>query len=138
MRVALIDIDGTLSKPGHRLDLLPDWDSFHQASIDDGPEWDVINLVNSLVGCEVYLITERPESARGTTVEWLRKYKVKYDRLLMRGDSDYRPGTEVKEGFLSEIPTGYRPWIVIEDKDKPAAMFRSKGITVLQVKEGEF
>lgn len=137
MRVALIDVDGTLTKAAHRIDLLPDWEAFHQASIDDAPEWDVINLVNSLSDCEVVLMTERPETVRGITEEWLRRYKIRYDRLLMRGESDFRSGVEVKEGFIKSLGPGSRIWIVVEDREKIAAMFRSKGLTVLTVKEGE-
>lgn len=137
MRVALVDLDGTLSNASHRLDLLPNWDAFHQASIDDAPVWDVINLVNCLSDCEVVVITERPEKARPITEEWLARYKVRYDRLLMRSDNDFRTSIEVKDGFLSEIGAGNRVWFVLEDRDKIAALYRSKGLTVLQTKEGE-
>ena len=57
----------------------------------------------------------------------------------MRSDTDYRPDDELKEGYLTKMrKDGYNPTIAFDDRQRVVDMFRSKGLTVFQVAEGDF
>ena len=57
----------------------------------------------------------------------------------MRSDTDYRPDDELKEGYLEKMRRdGYNPTMAFDDRQSVVDMFRSKGLTVFQVAEGDF
>jgi len=94
----IIDIDNTLcnSNPRFQLATKPngkiDWDIAHIPAyiIVDEPFYPMIDLVKHYKkrGVEVILLTGRPESVREVTNEWLAKYGVEYDQLIMRSWED--------------------------------------------------
>lgn len=94
----IIDIDNTLcnSNPRFQLATKPngkiDWDIAHIPAyiIVDEPFYPMIDLVKHYKksGVEVILLTGRPESVREVTNEWLVKYGVEYDQLIMRSWED--------------------------------------------------
>ncbi len=94
----IIDIDNTLcnSNPRFQLATKPngkiDWDIAHTPAyiIADKPFNPMIDLVKRYKksGVEVILLTGRPESVREVTKEWLEKYDIKYDQLIMRSWED--------------------------------------------------
>ena len=46
---------------------------------------------------------------------------------------------ELKEGYLTKMrKDGYNPTIAFDDRQRVVDMFRSKGLTVFQVAEGDF
>jgi uncharacterized HAD superfamily protein len=70
-----IDIDGTLCKESN------EW--WHYAKAE--PIEEAINKVNQLFGQDhqIILHTARFEEDRSVTRTWLKKYKVRYHRLIM-------------------------------------------------------
>ncbi len=94
----IIDIDNTLcnSNPRFQLATKPngkiDWDIAHTPAyiITDEPFYPMIDLAKHYKksGVEVILLTGRPESVRGVTVKWLKKYDIQYDQLIMRSWED--------------------------------------------------
>jgi hypothetical protein len=94
----IIDIDNTLcnSNPRFQLATKPngkiDWDIAHTPAyiIVDEPFYPMIDLAKHYKksGVEVILLTGRPESVREVTNEWLAKYGVEYDQLIMRSWED--------------------------------------------------
>ena len=57
----------------------------------------------------------------------------------MRSDSDYTPDDELKSRFLDRmIEDGYFPTMAFDDRQRVVDMFRSRGLTVFQVAEGNF
>jgi hypothetical protein len=94
----IIDIDNTLcnSNPRFQFATKPngkiDWDIAHTRAciITDEPFYPMIDLAKHYKksGVEVILLTGRPESVREVTNEWLVKYGVEYDKLIMRSWED--------------------------------------------------
>ena len=165
--VILCDLDGTLADVNHRLHFInnpdgtkktrkeSDWDSFHTECINDAPNRDVIEIMESLVlghnsGCmvcgaverEVYFLSGRNDVVRAETVQWLQKHVHEdwdYDtRLVMRKNGDFRPDTEVKLEMVQEL--GLTPddvLCILDDRQCVVDMWRANGFRCLQVEAWE-
>lgn len=141
------DIDGTLANCDHRRHHVEgkkkDWDAFFAEMGDDAPKYKVINTYHALLKIggieEGILCTGRFEKDREKTQTWLEENFVSYEHLLMRKDGDFRPDEVVKEEMLDQLlALGYEPYLVLDDRDKVVKMWRSRGLTCLQVAEGDF
>ena len=161
--IILCDLDGTLANLGHRLHYIKnddgtmkprkerDWDGFNKACVDDAPNRDVIQILESLIrghnsGCwfcgsverEVYILSGRNDSVRAETVEWLEKHVAEYwdynEQLIMRRADDRRPDTEVKLEMVREL--GLTPddvLCILDDRQCVVDMWRKNGFRCLQV-----
>ena len=166
-RIVLCDLDGTLADVNHRLHYIKnddgtkktrkesDWGSFHTECINDVPNNDVIEILNSLVrgwgaGChmcgaverKVYFLSGRNDVVRTETVEWLQKHVADYEhwsetcraQLVMRKNGDFRPDTEVKLEMVQEL--GLTPddvLCILDDRQCVVDMWRANGFRCLQV-----
>jgi hypothetical protein len=109
--IVIVDIDGTLSNPAHRLHFIQghgrrkDWDSFFGACGKDPPVEAVVRWTRALTASyTVVLVSGRPISKAGTkTLGWLAYYRVPHEYLFMRRGADRRPDTEVKQEILDDI-----------------------------------
>lgn len=110
--------------------------------INDIPNTNVIDLVKAYCetyDCELVVITGRDESCREATLEWLDKYYIYPNLLLMRKEGDYSKGDECKKKLYEENIKGkYNVDLVFEDSSKVVKMYRDLGLTVLQPNEGKF
>lgn len=83
--------------------------------------------------CDIIIITGRKEDGRAQTEEWLKTYNVSYDRLYMRGESDFTKSDTFKEKILKTfILPKYNVLFAIDDDDKCVKMFRNNGLICLQ------
>lgn len=83
--------------------------------------------------CDIIIITGRKEDGRTQTEEWLKTYNVPYDRLYMRGESDFTKSDSFKEKILKTfILPKYNVLFAIDDDDKCVKMFRNNGLICLQ------
>ena len=147
-RWVIFDLDGTLSdcdwRRGHVDGTLgkPDWNAFHQASVMDAPREGIVTIAKALdvLLLPIIIMTGRNERYRVQTVAWLKAAGVHHDQLLMRGDTDFRPDTELKAEMLSRMYQRYKgdPFLVFDDRAAVVKMWRAKGLTTLQVAEGDF
>lgn len=148
-KIVIVDIDGTIAKVGDRLKYLKqnpkDWDSFYNASFEDEPIKEIVDLVNILIPkYYVTFCTGRRNSIRDITVKWLNDNldisKAVYPmQIFMRHDNDYRHDTIVKPELLkkAEIPLDQIAF-VLEDRDSMVKEWRRLGLKCLQVAEGDF
>ena len=109
--VVVCDIDGTIAKVGERraamlLQERPDWNAFYKDAFDDEPIENVCGLVRHMAKSHrIVFCTSRRASVRRKTQHWLREhldvasFPHGYD-LLMRGNGDERPDTQVKPDLL--------------------------------------
>jgi hypothetical protein len=90
-------------------------------------------------GNAILFCTGRDESSRGRTEDWLELFVgVPYEGLFMRADGDSRRDSVVKqEIFEREIRDRWRVAGVFEDRQHVVRMWRSLGLTVFQVAEGD-
>jgi hypothetical protein len=144
-RYVIVDIDGTLTKVGARVECLkatpPDWDSFYARCGEDEAVHQIVMLTRALWegGYEIALLSGRRESCRVATVEWMERHKVGYNVMLLRADGDHRHDTEVKPELLAKagIPLDEIAF-VLEDRNSMVKKWRELGLICLQVAEGDF
>lgn len=141
----IFDIDGTIACCEHRRHFvagpIKDWEGFFAGIDDDSPIRDVVELVNfmSSLDREILLVTGRSENLRLRTETWLDNHAVYFDKLLMRANEDYSADTAMKAKIYKErIEPYYEVKLVLEDRYSVVAMYRSLGLTVWQVAEGNF
>lgn len=149
MKIAIFDLDGTLSNADHRQHLVqrdkPDWNEFFRQAKNDPPKQDIIDLCNTLKksGVTVVILTGRSSLVRDTTEEWLKKHKVLYDSLAMRPILDRKSDVELKKSYIYNILSWFNADIdqilfAVEDRKCVVDMWRSLGITCLQCAQGDF
>ena len=111
LKTVLVDIDGTISDPSHRLHLIPQdrtnskgWQEFGDACSDDAPIQGMIDISNAIAErYYVFIVTSRSETVREKTEEWLKKHRVNHHGVLMREEGDFRPSEQVKEDIIKKL-----------------------------------
>lgn len=151
----VFDLDGTIANIDHRRHLVevtqppklvgephrpvirPDWKAFFRACVDDTPNLQVIYLMNLLHhnGNIIDIWSGRSDVVEPETIAWLERYKVPFNRLVMRPQGDFTPDESLKRSWI--LKHG-RPDLVFDDRGKVVAMWRSLGIPCFQVAEGKF
>jgi len=73
------------------------------------------------------------------TMDWLIENEVDFDELHMRNPGDQRKDSVVKREMFDEfIKDKYNVLFVVDDRDQVVEMWRSMGLTCLQVNYGDF
>lgn len=115
-----------------------DWPSFFASVSDDKPNAPIIALVRRLyIDHQIIMVSGRDTSIGIETEEWLFKHHVPFHRLFLRQAGDHRPDTDAKREIIEHLPLE-RVKYVFEDRSKVVEMYRSLGLTVLQVAEGSY
>lgn len=142
--IVISDLDGTITDAEHRVHLVrehpKDYDAFFNAARDDGPIWPVIHVLRALkaAGHEIHIITGRSDITKADTIEWLDRFEVPHDRLLMRPADDYTPDDRLKRAWFQLEYRSEDVLLVLEDRARVVRMWRKLGVTCLQVAEGDF
>lgn len=134
MRAVVVDIDGTVALHGDRSPY-----DFTLVS-NDSPNEPVVDLVRLLADfCRIVFVSGRDDSCESETREWLDEHVgVEFD-LFMRVTGDQRKDSAVKqEIFENLVRPNHDVWLVLDDRDQTVAMWRSLGLTCLQVAPGDF
>lgn len=140
--ICIFDIDGTLANCDHRLHHIKNkpknWPAFYSNCMDDAlisPVAEMLDLYSKFY--KIYLVTGRPENNRLLTESWLDNYKIKYDKLIMRGDRDFRKSPEFKSSVCDTIEAeGNIIFFAVEDRPDCVEMFINRGIFVFDVSNG--
>ena len=134
--IVLVDIDGTVALNVSR----SPYDMTRVS--EDVPNEAVIAAVRAMhaAGHGVIFCSGRDASARADTEAWLARHvQVPYLALHMRAIGDQRKDAIVKqEIYEREIKDRYRVVGVFDDRMQVVRMWRSLGLTVFQVAEGDF
>lgn len=137
----IVDVDGTVAdmgkgQPGRRGPF--DWDRVGE----DEPRLPIIHLVQRLRGPYTHIlwVSGRDSVCRQATQLWLNKHcSACGESLFMRPEGDYRPDDIVKlEIYHQYIASDYNVLWVLDDRNKPVRMWRTLGLTTLQVADGDF
>jgi len=148
----IFDIDMTLADCTHRLHHIigknasqwddRDWTAYDKELMSDTPIMPMIELCRLInARYPVILLTGRGERSRKQTIEWLDKYDVPYDTLLMRPLNDRRKDTIVKLDLLDANFTQKQLKnlvTVFEDRTRIVDAFRARGFHVCQVAKGDY
>lgn len=142
MKIAVFDIDGTLSDNAHRQVHINEQnkDCFHEESIHDALFEEVAHLARHYYkhpDYKVVLITGRPSIYRSITMKWLTKNYIKYDNLYMNNtdDSDW----VFKKLILDELNNDKDSVVIVfEDRQRCVDMWRDNGVLCMQCDYGQF
>jgi len=134
-KAVLCDLDGTLAIMGDR-------SPYH----GEACKVDIINsTLHTLLkkyqesGYRLILLSGRNGSSRMNTEKWLKDNGVRYDRLIMRGEEDYRRDVVVKKEIYENcIENEYQVEIVFDDRNSVVDMWRDLGLVCFQVNKGDF
>ncbi len=134
--IILVDLDGTVALMGNR-------SPYDETRVhEDQPNAPVIAAVRALhaAGHAVVFCSGRTEGCRAATQVWLAEHVgVPYEALHMRRVGDTRKDSVVKlEIFDREIRDRYTVLAVLDDRASVVAMWRSMGLTVFAVADGQF
>jgi len=138
------DIDGTLADVSHRVHYWrqkpKNWNMFKSEMVNDAPILPVVTIARQMtyVGHPVILCSGRGEDTRGWTEEWLDKHDIKFEKLYMRAEKDYRGDDVIKLELLDQIVAdfGKKPDIVFDDRPRVVKMWRENGVFVADVYQG--
>lgn len=133
----MVDVDGTLAEMAERSPY--EW---HRVG-EDTPIIPIVLLVETLraQGQDIVYMSGRDGSCYNQTNDWLMKktHKVYDDPLFMRAAGDQRADSIVKrELYERHVKPYYNVTWVLDDRDQVVDMWRSLGLTCLQVAPGAF
>ena len=152
MKNVIFDLDGTLALIDDRrkISTKPDgkmnWDVFFDPkNIDlDKPNGAVIKMAQTLkdAGNRIVILSGRSKATKDATKAWLNKFNVPFDVLKMRPTSNefkFMPDDKLKQMWLDNLFTDKNDIVcVFDDRQKVVDMWRSNGLTCMQVAPGDF
>ena len=171
-KTVIFDLDGTLAiiekrriKSGSPTGNKPvqakmDWDVFFAAENIklDEPNHPVIKMAQMFHndGFKIVIFSGRNDRSFHTTKEWLEKYKVPYDLLVLRPDKfqadswpiangnpatkamRFMPDEILKKEMLDTFVDIDDVFLVVDDRQKVVDMWRDLGLNTFQVAPGNF
>lgn len=137
--IVFCDIDGTVADNSHRTHFIGkpkgenDWDAFYNPALvmQDPPILVARGPLTDLtlrLGVRFYFLTGRPERLRQTTEEWLAKHFDVHEKVLMRGDNDWRKANVYKEDSIKSVTTHTEERLFIDDDERNFEMYSRWGI----------
>jgi hypothetical protein len=140
--IVVFDLDGTLALTEHRQHFIEkptNWDAYYDACDMDEPNFPIISLANSLrsYAYEIFILTGRSDQVKDKTIKWLDTYDVTWHEMFMRPNGNFNSDYILKEAWVREIGIDNIA-MAFDDRNQSVAMFRSLGITCLQVAPGDF
>lgn len=131
-KAIIVDIDGTLAKMVNRSPY--EWNKVKQDACNET----IKNIVNTYVG-KVIVVSGRDGVCLKETKEWLIENGIQNDKLFMRPNGNNEKDCVVKRRIFEEHIKGkYFIEYVLDDRNQVVEMWRSIGLTCLQVAEGDF
>ena len=134
-KAIMVDVDGTIAEMHNRGPF--DWKSVG----NDLPIQSVIDVVNLYAneGYAIIIMSGRDSVCKQETMDWLDKHNVFWDDIFMRPERDARKDSIVKyELFNENVRDEYDVQFVLDDRNQVVEMWRSIGLKVFQVAEGNF
>ena len=146
-KIVIFDLDGTLALIDKRRDISTDykgkmdWSKFFDPDmIDlDDPNTPVIQMTKLLsMDYRIWILSGRSDVTQQATIDWLAKYDVHYDHLVMRPQNHlYMPDNQLKQIWLDSIGKD-NVAMVFDDRQQVVDMWRQNGLTTFQVADGDF
>jgi len=130
----ICDIDGTVADISHR-------NPYDTAKcLDDRPKQEIVDLVKLLSQKhKIIFVSGREEQFRDITALWIADAGMPCNGLYMRPTGDSRKDSVIKSEILeNELLPKYNVALVLDDRLNVVKMWRSLGLTCLQVDWGDF
>ena len=145
MRNAIIcDIDGTLCDASDRIKYVQNKPKNYQKFYDEAihskaNDWCKLILSGLPKSVEIILLTGRPYDNAEDLTTWLVMWGVRWNKIFMRNDGDYRQDAIIKqEIFDKEIKGKYKVLFCLDDRQQVVDMWRSNKLVCLQCSNGKF
>ncbi|MEO0648202.1 MAG: polynucleotide kinase [Cyanobacteria bacterium J06650_10] len=132
--VIVVDMDGTLALMGDR-------SPYDVSKCDqDPPNIPVLQTILKWQDThKIIVMSGRTDDGKAKTETWLKQYGVRYFALHMRTMDDMRKDTIVKkEMYELYLQNKFNIFAVFDDRKSVVEMWRSLGLIVFQVAEGDF
>lgn len=113
----------------------------YNAAVHTGEVVPVVRDLLSILyanGAKICCLTARSEIIREETVKQLMDNRVPFGRLIMRPLDWQHPSTELKPMLIRQFFRLADIALVLEDRDEVTAVLRSLGLTVWQVRKGQY
>jgi len=141
----IFDVDGTLMNIEHRRHHVNNgnnnWQAFEEEMVNDVPNIPIMHTAYDMVknGHEIIIVSARNERHRALTEKQINDCGVKFMKLFVREDDDFRPDEVFKQDVLDAlIAVDWKPDLVFDDRDNVVKMWRNNGLVCAQVAEGDF
>jgi FMN phosphatase YigB (HAD superfamily) len=131
----IVDLDGTLAIfEGVRSGL--DFSDVTNDKINK-PIKIIIDALNSL-NFSIIILSGRPEYTLKQTKQWLKKHRIKYEKIILKDEPGKKDWETKKEIYEKEIAPYYDVIFILEDRNNVVKMWREMGLTCLQVNETNY
>ena len=150
-KTVIFDLDGTLALIDKRRAISTkdngkmDWDVFFDPKniALDQPNTPVIKMAQMLdsQGFNIVIFSGRSKATYRTTRQWLIQNDVPFDDLHMRPTSDdwhFMKDSDLKQIWLDTVVDKDDVFAVFDDRNQVVDMWRSNGLQVFQVADGDF
>ena len=146
----IFDLDGTLADISVRRKLATkpngkmDWDIFLDPDNIklDVPNDPVVKMAQLFTddNFNIVIFSGRSDKTKHTTLDWLTHNKVPFNKLVMRDSvtSHFVPDDILKKDMLDKHLDIDDVFFVVDDRQKVVDMWRSLGLKVFQVDDGNF
>ena len=143
----MFDLDGVLADADHRQHLLApkpgqrkDWKRFFERAGDDALIEEVARLTLLLdPSLNRILLTARPTTIQDITVEWLDRFHLAWDLLVMRPAGAYAPSPVAKKAAVDELRAyGFELLLAFEDDRRNVDMFHADGVPCIYIHSGYY
>ena len=145
----IFDLDGTLAGISARRKLATkpngkmDWDIFLDPDNIklDVPNKPVVKMAQLFAddNFNIVIFSGRSDKTKHTTLDWLAHNKVPFNKLVMRDTvRHFMPDNDLKKQLLNEHVDIDDVFLVVDDRQQVVDMWRSLGLKVFQVDDGNF
>ena len=146
----IFDLDGTLALIDKRRDISTksngklDWDKFLDPSNIklDIPNKSVVKMAQLFAQDDftIVIFSGRSDKTATATVSWLSQNKVPFKKLFMRPHKtmNFVSDEILKKDMLDNHVDIDDVFLVVDDRNKVVKMWRSLGLSVFQVADGDF
>ena len=146
----IFDLDGTLALIDKRRDISTkstgklDWDKFLDPSNIklDVPNKSVVKMAQLFAQDDftIVIFSGRSDKTATATVSWLSQNKVPFKKLFMRPHKtmNFVSDEILKKDMLDNHVDIDDVFLVVDDRNKVVKMWRSLGLSVFQVADGDF
>jgi predicted kinase len=130
----IFDLDGTIACVGDR----SPYDG--KACASDLTNESVVGLTTLIPDTwELIIFSGRNGDSETETRQWLADHHIRFDQLHMRKPGDFRKDAVIKEEMFNDYIRGkYNVVFTVDDRDQVVELWRSLGLTCLQVAPGDF
>lgn len=135
----VLDFDGTIADYTERDHLRDvDWDAYIAASHKDVPSKPVLEIIERFKSDHnIVILSARSERSRKETKEWLAKYEVYYDDLILKPDDATEEDCDIKKSLIKKVPEKHgEVFFCIDDRSSCVQSFRNAGLYTFQCGNG--